>query len=76
MIASTLEQIQEIKNYVAENDIGALECGIATVYCMPIKQVLLNLYKLLEPVIDIARKKFPKFFAVIDWCVATVKKIL
>lgn len=40
-----------------------------------IHDVVVSVYKLLEPVIDMAREAFPHLFALIDWACDIVKKI-
>jgi len=37
--------------------------------------VINNLYKVVLPVIDLARRKFKKFFAVFDWAALVVQKL-
>jgi len=43
---------------------------------MTISKLLVNLYDILEPVIELARKQFPALFFVIDWLEDIVGKIL
>jgi hypothetical protein len=43
---------------------------------MTISKLLVNLYDILEPVIELARKQFPALFFVIDWLEEMVTKIL
>lgn len=42
----------------------------------PLHTLLFGLYEIIKPVIRIARKEFPEFFNVLDWCEKVVKILL
>jgi hypothetical protein len=43
---------------------------------MTVSKLLVSLYDILEPVIDLARKQFPALFFVIDWLEDIITKLL
>lgn len=43
---------------------------------MTVSKLLVNLYDILEPVIELARKQFPALFFVIDWLEQIIEKLL
>ena len=41
-----------------------------------VAQLVNNLFKIIKPVIDLARKQFPALFAVLDWAEEIVRRLL
>lgn len=43
---------------------------------LTLAKLLVNIYKILEPILDIVRKQFPAAFAIIDWLTTIVQQLL
>lgn len=43
---------------------------------LTLAKLLVNIYKILEPILDIVRKQFPAAFAIIDWLIMVVNQLL
>ena len=43
---------------------------------MTLASLLVNIYGILEPLLDLARKQFPALFVVIDWLEATIQALM
>jgi hypothetical protein len=39
-------------------------------------KLIYNAFKIIEPLVDIARQQYPAFFKFIDWAASIVKKLL
>ena len=43
---------------------------------LTLAKLLVNIYQILEPILDLVRKQFPAAFAIIDWLTEIVQKLL
>lgn len=74
VIKETLKKIQDVHD-THKRDI-VFPGGIRLSSKNPLHTLIIGLYEIIRPVLKIARKEFPQFFEILDWCEEVVKFLL
>lgn len=74
VIKQTLDKIQDLHD-THKHDI-VFPGGIRLSSKNPLHTLIISLYEIIKPVMKIARKEYPLFFEVLDWCEKVVKMLL
>lgn len=74
VIKETLNKIQHLHDNHKKDIV--FPGGIRLSNKSPLHTLLFGLYEIIKPVMRIARREFPEFFNVLDWCEQVVKLLL
>lgn len=76
MISGTLGLLEDLHIVHKKTEFEKLVSTNIPGVNITIAKLVNNLFKILYPVIDIARAKYPALFMVIDWAEAIVRRLL
>jgi len=76
MIDSTMELLRDLHIVHEKTAFEELLQSKVPGTKITVAQLVNNLFKIIKPVIDLARKQFPALFAVLDWAEEIVRKLL
>ena len=77
MISTTLTILEDLHIVHSKKDVQDLiNTNLPIGKDLTLPKLLVNIYEILRPVIDLARKQFPHLFHIIDWCEMIVRKLL
>lgn len=76
MISNTLTVLEDLHVVHKDNKIEEIMHTKLPIGNLTLSKLLINIFEILRPVINLARKQYPQLFHIIDWFEAIVKKLL
>lgn len=76
MISSSLDFLQELHIIHSKTPYESMLTAKVPGLQITLAKLIHNLFNIIRPVLDLARRRYPAFFTVIDWAYEIVKKLL